>query len=111
MKLVTMALLVALATGNAHAQGTTVMGGQVACAQWTNSPQVRATMRHWVMGYMSGFNMNVLNEVDILYGYTTEGVIGWIDKYCRENPLELLTTGVVQLTHMLADRVGASRIK
>jgi hypothetical protein len=75
--------------------GETYIGlGAKACGSWTSrraSVQQQVAFESWLFGYLSG--LNVLSSGDVLKGRDVGGLTGWMDNYCRSNPLELVIIG------------------
>ena len=44
----------------------------------------------WLAGFLTVVNLETTkkNGIDIIEGTDLDGVMGWLDKYCRENPLD-----------------------
>jgi hypothetical protein len=88
-----------------HAQ--TFMGGfgSDSCGRWTKERRdlgspLTISMSAWVLGYLSGISLGY-GKKDFLKGTDSEAVFGWIDKYCRENPLKTVAVAVVELALIL----------
>ena len=47
----------------------------------------RGVYAHWLMGYISGINKEKRGKPDYSNGADAEGLIQWIENYCKENPL------------------------
>jgi hypothetical protein len=45
----------------------------------------------WVLGFISGANADP-SHPDVLLGSDLDGLIGWIDNYCRAHPLESIAS-------------------
>jgi hypothetical protein len=62
--------------------------GGKSCGAWTsekaNSPASSYQNQQWVLGFVSGagWSENRSYEAD------ADGMLGWIDNYCKENPLK-----------------------
>jgi hypothetical protein len=41
----------------------------------------------WLMGYISGFNRAKQGMGDYSNGVATDGLVQWIENYCKQNPL------------------------
>jgi hypothetical protein len=50
----------------------------------------------WIVGYMSGANTDP-SYPDVLLGKDLAGLIGWIDNYCRANPLKNIASAASSL--------------
>ena len=65
--------------------------GNSSCGAWTLERQqnsVRSTLyATWVLGFVSGQNADD-SLPDFLKGVDAGAILGWIDNYCRSNPLE-----------------------
>lgn len=80
------------------------------CATWTAE---RAIPDHheqgqegWVMGFISGLNAFGPNNGDIARGAKAEGLLGWVDNYCKANPLDSVTTAGFALANELKRRAS-----
>jgi hypothetical protein len=64
----------------------------------------------WVAGYLSAANnvAFVNDKEDVLKGSDFDGLMAWIDNYCRANPLDTVEKAAVQL---LAELIVRSRRK
>ena len=100
-------LLLAAAISTAQAQERMVFGPTgFSCGKWTNAREQtseRAQLRPWILGYISGLNME--SSTDFLRGRDIDGLIGWIDNYCRRNPLHTM----VRAVHELRDELRSGR--
>jgi hypothetical protein len=103
--LLTNVLTVALIAGFAEdARAYKLIGaGTSSCGAWTAhrrayQPGGSATLGHqgeledaqWVLGFLSGMGFVHKNDDDPLDGVDGEGVLAWIDNYCRANPIKAL---------------------
>ena len=50
----------------------------------------------WVVGYISGANADS-SHPDVLLGRDLDGLIAWIDNYCRANPLKNIASAASSL--------------
>jgi hypothetical protein len=71
-----------------HAIGS----GTASCGTWSayrQAPHVYPadTVEQWVVGFLSGVGA-ADDRLDPLNGVDGEGVWGWIDNYCRSNPID-----------------------
>ena len=80
------------------------------CGTWTNTPKdspQREVFRKWVFGFLSGANWaNENSKADFLQGTDPEGLIAWVDNYCRSNPLNGLARATQELVYELERRAG-----
>ncbi len=75
----------------------TLFGG-ADCGQWLNDK--RSTDKTWALGYISGLNTmysatrgeDPLNKVN-----SAEQIYVWLDNYCKNNPLETVARGGINL--------------
>lgn len=93
--------------GPAHAQGRMVLGNGISsCGTWTKERQTDAVnsalLTQWVAGFLSG--MNVPNATDVLVDKDYDGLMGWIDNYCRANPLNSVGIASAALMYELRSR-------
>jgi hypothetical protein len=93
--------LLAVASAPASAQGKFVFGqGINSCGSWTQARQTKSVSAglsmQWVAGYLSGRNAQS-SGIDFLGTTDFDGLMAWIDNYCRQNPLEKIGTAAYQL--------------
>ena len=55
----------------------------------------------WIVGYLTDYNRETPDVIDILGNTDKESVYLWMDKYCQENPLRDLDNGMRVLTEEL----------
>src|SRR6478736_2919224 len=71
--------------------GYMVLGpGGMSCAHWTKvrRDEVLSTpVVTWVMGFVASYNRYGPGSPDITQGRNADGIPGWIDNYCAQNPL------------------------
>src|SRR4051812_29825639 len=97
----TLVVLVAIAslTGSAFGQTYWTYGeGSESCGYWTTARANKDTRASliigaWVLGFTSGagWSGRRLAHTD------TPGIEGWMDNYCRANPLKTVSEGAVSL--------------
>ena len=58
-------------------------------------------MATWVLGYATGDNWSSYEQLDFLIGVDGHGMLGWIDNYCRDNPLSSINLASEQLVIFL----------
>ena len=109
MKYLLAAVLSCIASA-APAQGVQVQGvGNLSCGEYLQlrekkAPGQNAVLASWIWGYMAGFNMEVRRP-------TTRplpdeaSTLAYVDKYCRENPLN----SVIEATGALVLELGGKR--
>jgi hypothetical protein len=93
------------------ARAVTVLGaGAGSCGEWTNDMQnfefVAQSDEAWLAGYLSGYNYNSTDEVDIMKGLDAAARIQWISNYCVNHPLDLIFTAANELILELRQRRG-----
>jgi hypothetical protein len=103
-------VLVMAAAGGAVAEGRAVYGaGLVSCGQWLqyrttgdkgNSFQLQA----WIDGYLSGYNVASTDPDFLASQPAAVALYIWIDNYCRDKPLDVLTQAVTALKKELLTR-------
>jgi hypothetical protein len=114
-----------LAAGSVPAMGIVVFGqGTVSCGAWTQERQANShaggLAAQWVAGYLSGMNEalnmgpdqakalsatpNALAFSDALEGTDFDGLMAWMDNYCRADPLSKLYNAAYQLLRELRSR-------
>ena len=101
--------LMVMATAQASAEPRLALGQGVAtsCGTWTQARQARTVQAglaaQWVAGWLSGRN-NEDGTTDFLVGTDFDGLMAWIDNYCRSNPLDTVGTAALRLTTELLSR-------
>jgi hypothetical protein len=84
---------------------------QTSCGTWTQAraKHQSAEMEFWALGFVSGSNVARAKEdaIDILKDVDAEGLLSWIDNYCRSKPLELFPIAAAYLVIELRARAGA----
>ena len=59
----------------------------------------------WINGFVSGANWGLNAKLNgALKGTDLEGLLGWLEKYCRENPLDKLGNASLELIRELVKR-------
>ena len=107
MRLAAIALVLFLGA-NIQASANSFLGfADASCGRWT---EVRAQkqsipMQSWVLGYISGVNTFGSNA-DFLKDIDSDAAWGWIDNYCRRQPLELFAAAVQKLAVELKTRTN-----
>ena len=95
----------------AHSQ-TGMGAGQQSCGSWSASRAAKddvaaqakvAMMSQWVLGYLtkrglSGLSMVTPSISAALAKTDADGVIAWIDKQCREHPLDNVNSAALMLS-------------
>lgn len=78
------------------------------CASWTEARATGGSRRQeqegWVLGFITGLNAFGRNSGNIAPGTTASGLLGWIDNYCKANPLDSVTTAGFKLADELTRR-------
>jgi hypothetical protein len=86
--------------------------GLDSCGQWTQARQTPSAkagfMAQWIAGFLSGRNLES-PSADFLMGTDFDGLMGWIDNYCKTHPLDSITAAAFQLTDELRTRAGTRR--
>jgi hypothetical protein len=109
-------ILVALSIqASAQGPGNMVFGqGMNSCGAWTQARQTRSVSAglsaQWVAGFLSGMNsqFNLTSspdpQDDPLLGTDFDGLMAWIDNYCRSHPLETIIAAALKLMDELRAR-------
>lgn len=83
--------------------------GLESCGTWTKArqgdPIERQIVEAWVDGYLAGSNLGS-SRPDALYGRDANGIYGWMDNYCRNNPLKAI---VAAATLLMAELISQAR--
>jgi hypothetical protein len=90
--------------------------GMNSCGGWTQARQSRSVSgglsAQWVAGYLSGMNVQSTSldpQDDPLLGTDFDGLMAWIDNYCRSHPLEAIAVAAGKLMDELQARVQRRR--
>jgi hypothetical protein len=85
----------------------TVGNGLKSCGTWTQKRQTNddSVFVSWVVGYLSGMNLDSTHP-DALLGTDFDGLMGWIDNYCRANPLQSIAIAGTVLMRQLQSRAA-----
>jgi hypothetical protein len=113
LRIAMLLLVAAISTAQAQDGGgrAVIWIAGLSCGKWTNTPKQSAqhdAQRTWVAGFVSGMNFEA-TDGDFLRGKDFDGLIGWIDNYCRTNPLHDVVQAAVHLVQAL--RKGRSLIE
>lgn len=85
-------------------------GAKITCGEWTkerstprdangNGGWYELTLTNWMQGYLSGLNMAAFLEAKKPMAAIPQpaAIHGWIDNYCRQNPLDDLQVATHKL--------------
>ena len=62
----------------------------------------------WVLGFITAFNRYALvTDRNVALGTNADGMVAWIDNYCRAHPLDSIATTAENLTGELQARSRA----
>lgn len=80
--------------------------GARSCGDWVmarkeNNSWDAFSMKGWIAGYFTAFDMQTEGVYSILGSTGDESVYLWMDKYCQENPLKNMGVAMEQLTSEL----------
>jgi len=83
--------------GTAPGNYTLIGVGTVSCGKWTASRSgedysAKIAEEQWALGFLSGVGFEGSGKYDPLNGVDAEGVLAWLDNYCRANPLKSVAT-------------------
>lgn len=83
--------------------------GTSSCGQRTEAVMANDAVVHlqqsaWVLGYLRGAFDGMTVKPDPMAGLDSAAVRGWLDKYCREHPLDNIYTAASELTKELIKR-------
>lgn len=78
------------------------MSRSISCGQWLENDQAsRSAKRNYVAGYMSAINAAVKGKRNFFENTDRESIILFVDKYCRDNPLNAPVGGLLDLLRKL----------
>jgi len=76
--------------------------GPVSCGEWISARKedriMVAAFEFWIIGYITAFNAQKPDVYNIMGSTDTRSVYLWMDKYCRENPISYVHSGMQVLT-------------
>jgi hypothetical protein len=113
-KLFWIAILAPMYWANAaSADQAIIMGdGGESCGAWTarkSNPVTEAARNQWVFGYISGFNVYTAPRGgDITQGTDWQGVVAWMDNYCRTYPLDTIQAAALNLILELQKKASSA---
>ena len=78
------------------------------CATWTQDRSKpgfhNQASEGWVLGFVSGLNAFGPNSGNVAPGTNASGLLGWVDNYCKANPLDPVTSAGFKLVQELKRR-------
>jgi hypothetical protein len=84
-------MAICLATQSCFA-GKNATFGDPDCGRWVE--EKTAPRKAWLLGYLSGLNLSGIEKGDPLDKLASaEQAFAWMDNYCRQHPLNLLSEG------------------
>ncbi|WP_454907591.1 hypothetical protein [Variovorax gossypii] len=96
-------ILCALLACNTNAQRTAGMrgAGSVACGTYladraSGNPNQSIQYSTYAQGYLSGYNTHSTNP-ELREVPTTDTIAAYLDRYCRDNPLDIVRNGIDML--------------
>jgi hypothetical protein len=96
-----------VASVQAEAQDRVGFGqGMRSCGAWTRARETKSGQglyTQWVAGFLTGLNMDD-GEPDALIGTDFDGLMAWIDNYCRAKPLVAVIFAADELLKELRSR-------
>lgn len=79
--------------------------GDSSCQQYLDaragSPETENLYRSWLAGYATAFNLIVPDTFDIFGSTDFNGMIDWIDNYCKKFPHSNMTNTVARFTEVV----------
>jgi len=80
--------------------------GGDSCGKWIEARARGQSvgMQYWVLGYISGVNTFRAEGNDFLKEVDAAATFGWLDNYCRSQPLDPFAVAVNKLTAELKIR-------
>jgi len=102
----TAALLIFLVCSIPASAIETIGTGLQSCGQWTEDRTSRRPQAwvdaNWVLGFIVGARWSGHNDWG--KGIDVDGLLGWIDNYCRSHPLSNMTNAAAELVIELQKR-------
>lgn len=108
MKFIRLILIVVAIGFSTNCNALRIMG-DMSCGDWvdhhsTSSPDIQAVIQNnWVAGYLSGMAVGL--NADILDSPSGESLILWLTNYCKNNPLDNMSTAASHLAVELKNRM------
>lgn len=101
MKKLVLVVLMLVTSFNANANRMFL--DNISCGKYTVLGNVeKERYRNWFLGYLSGENLS--SPTDFLVDMDSQGVLGALEKYCSENPLDFFAQGAVFVRNQLQKR-------
>ena len=102
MRLVTIIFLVAFSVLPAAAQSRSPsVEGKQWCGTWLRERHARSPRLHlyeiWVVKYIAGGDWADIPRPDFFAKVDAEGMLGWVDNYCRAHPINNVQRAAEQL--------------
>lgn len=85
----------------ASAQTYAIYGAGSHSCDRIQSTRDTAIYQHWITGYLTGINTELIQNSDILKDTDIFGAWSWIQNYCRDHPAENLASAALQLKTFL----------
>lgn len=84
--------------------GAVMTKGAAPCGEWLESRQAQTALpdEYWLLGYLSGLALGT--GLDVLNGVKSASLAAWVDNYCKQYPLENLSTAGSKLFDELKAR-------
>jgi len=83
------------------AEGAYSVQAPISCGNWVEHSKeddwTNTANHYWVVGYITAYNRLTPDVYNIMGDTDAPSVYLWMDKYCQENPLNLLADGMVHL--------------
>lgn len=110
------ALMLASTAAHAHGDSSgsfTILGhGVISCGTWTKDQAdgslSAAGERAWLLGFLTAFNLYGPGTSDVSSATDSNGLVGWVNTYCQQHPLDKMVTAaqalVVELGQQSADQ-------
>jgi hypothetical protein len=87
--------------------------GLSSCGEWTTARAQQNSFSNlvfssWLLGYLSGINeaLNAFKKADVLMSHDAQGLLAWMDNYCRANPLDKVKRAADELLAELLKRAN-----
>lgn len=106
MRLAALAVALALVAPTAQAETVLGAGARASCGRWLEETNIQDLRLAWVMGWLS---RSTKERGDILADTDASALRGWLDTYCRANPLESLFAASLTLEAELSARHQKAR--
>lgn len=81
--------------------------GEISCGSWPAGKHFtdieKASTLNWILGFLAGKAFE--SDTDLLASVDIPSISLWMDNYCRQNPLDSIVSGSIELEKELRMRL------